>query len=133
MDKGRKFMIKIFHIIAVVIAFLCVFSENYEQKQDKLEKVRIFLSYKIPQDTQVLEYTNGFRNFMYDVKYKSKTINLETYKEKIKRDGWQEAKRKGWLRDGEKEDNQTIYVRGNYIYVITKQDDTSWREIVVNK
>lgn len=131
MEMNKGIMEKIFYVVAVLIAALCVFTDNYEDKKDKLEKIKIFLSYQIPQDTQMVKYSNGFRNFLLDVKYSSKTMNLDDYKEKIRSDGWRETNLKGWLRDGEKETDQTIYVRDNYIYIVTKQDDNSWRELVI--
>ena len=117
-------------IYCLIACFACNLSlKNGKVEIDKFEKTRIFLVCDIPEDSELLSFSNGFRSFQYNVKYRSKYFDINKYAKILEDDNWEKTAESGWKR--EKDMKQIIYKKNNSKYIITVENNNSWRELII--
>lgn len=117
-------------VYLLVVCLSCAMALGSKKMEpDKLEKTKAFLLCQVPEDSKVLSFSNGYRSFEYDVKFSSSSFNIEKYAKTLENNRWEKITESGWKRKVDLE--QIIYMKNKNKYIITKETENIWRELVI--
>lgn len=119
----------VLYILVACLACVMVLG-NEKMEVDRFEKTKAFLMCQLPMDSENLSFSNGFRSFHYNARFRSSYFDINKYKRILEDNKWNKIDESGWIRKGDLK--QMIYTKNNIKYIITEENENTWRELIIN-